>query len=59
MELTLGRYGITVKGLRERAEESTTRIVKRVHRRYHSEQHGDHHRELLRASGTRNVSPIR
>lgn len=59
MELTLERYGITVKVLRERAEESTTRIAKRVYRPYHSEQHSDHHKELLQASGTRYVSPIR
>ena len=59
MELTLGRYGITVKALRERAQEGTTRIVKRVHRRYHSEQHADHHKELLQASGSRYVSPTR
>jgi hypothetical protein len=59
VELTLGRHGLTVKVVRERAEESTTRIVKRVHRRHHREQHGDHHRELLWASGTRYVSPLR
>jgi hypothetical protein len=59
MELTLRLHGIKVKVLREEAEEGRSHIVKRVHRLYHSEQHRDHQKELLEASGTRYVSPIR
>jgi len=59
MELTLRQYGIKVKVLRERAEEKTPEIVKRIYRRRYSEQHRDHQKELLEASGTRYVSPIR
>jgi len=58
MELTLRQYGITVKVLRERAEERTPDIVKRLYRRHYSEQRRDHQKELLEASGTRYVSPI-
>jgi hypothetical protein len=59
MELTLRQYGITVKVLRERAEERTPDIVRRLYRRHYSEQHRDHQKELLEASGSRYVSPIR
>ena len=59
MELTLRRYGITVKVLREQAEERRTRIVKRVYRLHYSEPHRDHLKEYLQASGSRYVSPIR
>ena len=59
MELTLRQYGITVKVLRERAEERTPDIVKRLYRGRYSGQHLDHQKELLQASGSRYVSPIR
>ena len=59
MELTLRQYGITVKVLRERAEEGTTRIVRRLYRRHYSGQRRDHQKELLEASATRYLSPIR
>jgi hypothetical protein len=59
MELTLRQYGITVKVLRERAEEKTPDIVRRLYRRHYSEQHLDHQQECLQASGSRYVSPIR
>ena len=59
MELTLRQYGITVKVLRERADEKTPDIVRRLYRRHYSGQHLDHQKELLEASGTRYVSPLR
>jgi len=59
MELTLRQYGITVKVLRERAEERTPDIVKRLYRRHYSGQHRDPQQECLKASGTRYVSPLR
>ena len=59
MELTLRQYGITVKVLRERAEERTPDIVKRLYRRRYSGQHRDHQQDLLEASGSRYVSPLR
>jgi len=59
MELTLRLHGTKVEVLRERAEEKTPDIVRRLYRRHYSEQHLDHHQELLQASGTRYVSPIR
>jgi len=59
MELTLQRYGITVKVLRARAEESTPRIVRRRYERHNSEQIRDHRQECLKASASRFVSPIR
>ena len=58
MELTLRQYGITVKVLRARAEESTPHIVKRLYRRNNSEQHPDHQKECLQACGSRYVSPL-
>jgi hypothetical protein len=59
MELTLRRYGITVKVLRERSEEKTPHIVRRLYRRNYSEQHRDLPKELLEASSPRYLSPIR
>ncbi|NIN69904.1 MAG: hypothetical protein GTO63_35525 [Anaerolineae bacterium] len=58
MELTLKRYGISVKVLREQGEERVGRIVK-VYWRHSSEQRLDHQKEYLEASGSRYVSPIR
>jgi hypothetical protein len=59
MELTLKRYGISVKVLRQQVEEKTDRMVKQVYRRHSSEQCVDHQKEHLEASGSRYVSPIR
>lgn len=59
MELTLRRYGIAVKSLRERADESTTSVVKRLYRHHISERNPDYRKELLQTSGSRYVSPIR
>ena len=59
MELTLRQYGITVKVLRERAEERTPHIIRRLYRRRYSGEHRDPEQEYLQASGTRYVSPIR
>jgi hypothetical protein len=59
MELTLKRYGISVKVLRQQIEEKTDRIVKQVYRHRSSEQRLDHQKEYLEASGSRYVSPIR
>jgi hypothetical protein len=59
MELTLKRYGISVKVLRQQGEERAGRIVKQLYRRHSSEQCLDHQKEHLEASGSRYVSPIR
>jgi hypothetical protein len=59
MELTLRQYGITVKVLRERAEERTPDIVRRLYRRHHSGKHREPQQEYLKASGSRYVSPLR
>ena len=59
MELTLRQYGITVKVLRERAEERTPDIVRRLCRRHHSAQHREPQQEYLKATGSRYVSPLR
>ncbi|MDH4207442.1 MAG: hypothetical protein OEV76_01055 [Anaerolineae bacterium] len=59
MELTLRRFGITEKVLRERAEESTPDIIRRLQWRRKSGQHHEHLTEYLQASGSRFVSPIR
>ncbi|NIN66880.1 MAG: hypothetical protein GTO63_19740 [Anaerolineae bacterium] len=59
MELTLKRYGISVKVLRQQGEERAGRIVKQLYRRHSSEQCLDHQKEYLEASGSRYVSPIR
>jgi hypothetical protein len=59
MELTLRQHGITVKVLRERAEERTPDIIRRLYRRRNSEQHRDPQHEYLKASGSRYVSPMR
>jgi hypothetical protein len=59
MELTLRQYGIKVKVLRERAEEKTPDIIKRIYRRRYSGEHRDPQEEYLKASGSRYISPIR
>lgn len=59
MELTLKRYGISVKVLRQQVEEKTDRIVKQVYWHRSSEPHLDHQKQYLEASGSRYVSPIR
>jgi hypothetical protein len=59
MELTLKRYGISVKVLRQQVEEKTDRMVKQVYRRHSSEQRLDNQKEYLEASGSRYVSPMR
>jgi hypothetical protein len=59
MELTLRRFGITDKVLRERVKDSTPTMLGRVYRHHQPEHHLDHHSEYLRASGSRYVSPIR
>lgn len=59
MELTLKRYGISVKVLRQQVEEQTERIVKQVYRHRSSEPLRDQQKEHLQASGSRYVSPIR
>ncbi len=59
MELTLKRYGISVKILRDQVEEKRARIVKHVYRHRSSELPRDHQQEYLEASGSRYVSPIR
>jgi hypothetical protein len=59
MELTLKRYGIAFESIRERADESTTCVLRRLYRHHISERHPDHRKELLQASGSRYASPIR
>ncbi len=59
MELTLRRYGISVKVLRQEVEEQTERIVRQVCRHRSSDPYRDHQKEQLQASGSRYVSPIR
>jgi hypothetical protein len=59
MELTLRQHGITVKVLRERAEERTPDAITRLYRRHHAGQHRDPQEEYLKASGSRCVSPLR
>jgi hypothetical protein len=59
MELTLRRFGITDKVLRDRVKESTPPMLRRVYRRHQPEHHLDHHKECLEASGSRFVSPVR
>ena len=59
MELTLKRYGISVKVQREQVEEKTDRMVKQVYRHRPSDLHRDHQKAHLEASGSRYVSPIR
>lgn len=59
MELTLRQYGITVRVLRERVEERTPDIVRRLYRRHHSGQHREPQQEYFKASGSRYVSPLR
>jgi len=58
MELTLRQYGITVKVLREQAEQKTPDIFRRLYRRHHSGQHRDPQQVHLKASGSRYVSPL-
>ncbi len=58
MELTLKRYGISVKVLRDQVEEKTDRIVKRVYPHRSLELHRDHRKEYLETSGSRYVSPV-
>jgi len=59
MELTLRRFGIIDKVLRERVKESTPPVLRRVYRRQQPEHHRDHHKECLRATGSRYLSPMR
>ena len=58
MELTLRQHGITLKVLRERAEERTP-DSRRLYQRHYSGQHRDPQQEYLKASGSRYVSPMR
>jgi hypothetical protein len=59
MELTLRRFGITDKVLRERVKGSTPTILRRVYRCHQPEHRRDHQKECLQASGSRYVSPTR
>jgi hypothetical protein len=59
MELTLRQHRITLRMLRERAEEKTPDIGKRIYRGLYSGQRRDPQQEYLKASGSRYISPIR
>jgi hypothetical protein len=59
MELTLKGHGIALRNLGERVEDKTGRLVKVVYRWHSSERHLEPQKQLLEASGTRFVSPVR
>ena len=59
MELTLRGQGIALGHLREQVEDKTGRLVKVVYRWHSSERHLEPQKQLLEASGSRYVSPIR
>jgi len=59
MELTLRGHGIALRNLREQVEDKTGRLVKQVYQRHSSERHLQPQKQLLEASGSRYVSPIR
>jgi len=59
MELTLRGHGIALRNLREQVEDKTGRLVKLVYRWRSSERHLERQKELLEASATRYVPPIR
>jgi ribosome-associated translation inhibitor RaiA len=59
MELTLRGHSIALSHLREQVEDKTARLVKQVYQRPSSERHLQPQKQLLEASGSRYVSPIR
>ncbi|MCJ7621767.1 MAG: hypothetical protein MUP64_16305 [Anaerolineae bacterium] len=59
MELTLRGHGIALRNLREQVEDRKSRIAKQVDRRHSSERQPDPQKQLLEASGSRYVAPIR
>jgi len=59
MELTLRGHSIALSHLREQVEDKTGRLLKQVYQRHSSERQLEPQKQLLEASGTRYVSPIR
>ena len=59
MELTLRGHGIALGHLREQVEDKRGRLVNVVYRWHSSERHLEPQKQLLQASGSRYVSPIR
>ena len=59
MELTLRGHGIALRNLREQVEDKKGRLVNQVYQRPSSERRLEPQKQLLEASGSRHVSPIR